>query len=140
MLKKIATNIAALAILMTSQVALAGPLGGNANLKSIGNHNNSNIVRIHSKRCKFYHPDGHKYKDHCPHGVKKGSRKKRALIGGGVGAAVGATIGGIAGGGRGAAIGAGAGAAAGAAGGAASLKRCWYYSGGRKVKVKCRQN
>lgn len=132
MFKKIATNIAALAILMTSQVALAGPLGGNANLKSIGNHHNSNIVRIHSKRCKFYHPDGHKYKDHCPHGVKKGSRKKRALLGAIAGGAVGA----VAGGGKGAAIGAGTGAVV----GAASLKRCWYYSGGRKVKVKCRQD
>ena len=132
MFKKIAANIAALAILMTSQVALAGPLGSNANLKSITSHQSSHIVRIHSKRCKFYHPDGYKYKDHCPHGVKKGSRKKRALLGAITGGAVGAA----AGGGRGAAIGAGAGAAV----GAASLKRCWYYSGGRKVKVKCRQN
>lgn len=139
MLRNIAISVAAAAVLMTSQIASASPFGNITNLKFNTGNETSNIVRIHSKRCTFYHPDGYKYKDHCPHGVEKGSRKKRALIGGGVGAAVGAGIGAIAGGGRGAAIGAGVGAGAGAIGGAASLKRCWYYSGGRKVKVKCRQ-
>lgn len=131
MLKNIAAGIATMAVIMTSYVAYAGPLGSTNNLKSITDHQGSHIVRIHSKRCKFYHPDGYTYKDHCPHGVKKGSRKKRAILGAIAGGAVGAA----AGRGRGAAIGAGAGAAV----GAASLRRCWYYSSGRKVKVRCKQ-
>ena len=133
MLRNIATSVAAMTFILTGQVAVAGPLGSTSNLTSITSQDTSQIIRIHSKKCKFYHPDGHTYKDHCPHGVKKGSRKKRALIGAAVGAAVGGAVSGRRG--KGALVGAGVGAAA----GAASLKRCWYYSGGRKVKVKCRQ-
>lgn len=132
MFKNIATGIATMAFVMTSHTAYAGPLGNSSNLQSILGQDTGNIVRVHKKRCKFYHPDGHTYKDHCPHGLKKGSRKKRALLGALAGSAAGA----IAGGGRGAAIGAGAGAAI----GAASLRRCWYFVGDVQVKVKCRQN
>lgn len=125
-------------LLLSSPYAIANPLGDT--LSKINQTPSNALVKIHSKRCKFYHPDGYVYKDHCPHRLKKGSRKKRAAIGAGIGAAVGAGIGAIAGGGRGAAIGAGVGAGAGAIGGAASLKRCWYFDEyGRRVKVKCRQ-
>jgi len=139
MLKTTTTYIASAAILLSAQMAAAGPLNGSY-LDSIAANSGGNIVRVKTKTCKFYHPDGYTYKDRCPDELEKGSRKKRAAIGAGVGAALGAGIGAIAGGGKGAAIGAGAGAAAGAIGGAASLKRCWYFSGGQKVKVKCRQD
>lgn len=140
MFRNLAATIAAAAILVTTQAASAVPVGG-MNALSSTKTENTNIVQIHSKRCKFVDAQGRKYKDHCPHGVKKGSRKKRTAIGAGVGAGIGAIIGGIAGGGRGAAIGAAAGAGAGALSGAASAgKKCWYRDrNGRRYKARCRQ-
>ena len=139
MFHKVTIAIAAGAIALTTHAVNAGPSNGPAALKDLATAD-SPIIRVHKKRCKFHHPDGYTYKDHCPHEYKKGSRKKRAGIGALVGGATGAIIGGAVGGGRGAAIGAGAGVAAGALGGAASVRKCWYRdSKGRKVKVKCKQ-
>ncbi|MEM8798226.1 MAG: YMGG-like glycine zipper-containing protein [Pseudomonadota bacterium] len=137
-MKRIMTILAAGGLALAAQTASAGSLPGAAAFKD--HAASSAIVHVHKKRCKFWDSDGYTYKDHCPHGVKKGDRKKRAGIGAGVGAATGAIIGGIFGGGRGAAIGAGAGAAAGALGGAASVRKCWYRDEyGRKVRIRCRQ-
>lgn len=143
MFRKLATLAISGVVMGTITTASAGGLyagATNTALTSLNEVAPQSLIKVHSKRCKFYHPDGYKYKAHCPHEYRKGSRKKRAGIGAGIGAAAGAIIGGITGGGRGAAIGAAAGAGAGALGGAASVRKCWYFDDrGRRVKVRCRQ-
>ena len=138
-MKTTTTLIAAALIALTAQTANANSFGVNSALSSVDAGNA--IVSVHSKRCKFIDANGYVYKDHCPHGLRKGSRGKRAGIGAGVGAATGAALGFILGGsGRAAALGALAGAGAGALGGAASVRKCWYHdNNGRAVRVKCRQ-
>lgn len=137
-MKTTSTIIAAAVIALTAQSANAGSFGAKTGLSNV--EANSAIISVHSKMCKFTDAHGYVYKDHCPHGLRKGSRGKRAGIGAGVGAATGAALGAIFGGGRGAAIGALVGAGAGALGGASSVRKCWYRdNSGRKVRVKCRQ-
>lgn len=138
-MKKAMIFVAAGVMALTAHTASAGNITAAGSTLSTAEVPTS-IVSVHDKLCKFRDKHGRKYRDHCPHGLQKGSRKKRAAIGAGAGAAAGAIIGGILGGGRGAAIGAAAGAATGAASGAASVKKCYYRDQyGRKVKVKCRQ-
>ncbi|MEO1067197.1 MAG: hypothetical protein AAFW47_07450 [Pseudomonadota bacterium] len=138
MFRKFSIVAAAAVFALTAQTATAGSWMAGKSAALNDNHGTA-LIMVHSKRCKFIDENGNTYKDHCPHGFRKGDRKKRAGIGAAVGAGVGAVIGGIAGGGRGAAIGAASGAGAGALAGAASAKKKCRYKDeyGRTFIAKC---